>query len=193
MPRINIKPEMNMNKKAVLGRLLKYLFKSYPIHFVISLICIVITSIGSIAASIFMTRFIDDVIYKGIEFGFDDVQPTLVMLIVSLASVYVTALIASTLYQQLLCVVTQGFLDKVRTDMFSKMEKLPISYFDRNQHGDIMSTYTNDVDAIRQVVSQSLPQFVQVMLTVLMLFGVMLYYSIWLSLVVIGAVILIYI
>ena len=192
MPRINIRQEANFNKKATLGRLLKYLFKSYPIHFVIILICIILTSVGSIAASIFMARFIDDVIYKGIEVGFDGVYPTLVTLIVTLGAVYLTALIASTIYQQLLCVVTQGFLDKVRTDMFTKMEKLPISYFDRHQHGDIMSTYTNDVDAIRQVVSQSLPQFVQVMLTVLMLFSVMLYYSIWLTLVVLVAVILIY-
>jgi len=192
MPRINIKQEANFNKKATFKRLLKYLFKSYPIHLVIITICIILTSIGSIAASIFMARFIDDVIYKGIEIGYDNVYPTLISLILTLGGVYLTALIASTIYQQLLCVVTQGFLDKLRTDMFTKMEKLPISYFDRHQHGDIMSTYTNDVDAIRQVVSQSLPQFIQVMLTVLMLFGVMLYYSIWLTLVVLVAVIMIY-
>ena len=192
MPRINIKQEANFNKKATFKRLLKYLFKSYPVHLVIITICIILTSIGSIAASIFMARFIDDVIYKGIEIGYDNVYPTLLSLILTLGGVYLTALIASTIYQQLLCVVTQGFLDKLRTDMFTKMEKLPISYFDRHQHGDIMSTYTNDVDAIRQVVSQSLPQFIQVMLTVLMLFGVMLYYSIWLTLVVLVAVIMIY-
>lgn len=192
MPRINIKQEANFNKKATFKRLLKYLFKSYPVHLVIITICIILTSIGSIAASIFMARFIDDVIYKGIELGYDNVYPTLISLILTLGGVYLTALIASTIYQQLLCVVTQGFLDKLRTDMFTKMEKLPISYFDRHQHGDIMSTYTNDVDAIRQVVSQSLPQFIQVMLTVLMLFGVMLYYSIWLTLVVLVAVIMIY-
>ena len=192
MPRINIKQEANFNKKATFKRLLKYLFKSYPVHLVIITICIILTSIGSIAASIFMARFIDDVIYKGIEIGYDNVYPTLISLILTLGGVYLTALIASTIYQQLLCVVTQGFLDKLRTDMFTKMEKLPISYFDRHQHGDIMSTYTNDVDAIRQVVSQSLPQFIQVMLTVLMLFGVMLYYSIWLTLVVLVAVIMIY-
>ena len=199
MPRINVKQMGNFDKKGTFKRLIKYLFKSYPVHFVIILICIVLSAVGSIAASYFMPRFIDEVIMAGIEAngsvpgaGFDSVRPTLISLIISLCSVYLLALIASTLYQQLLCVVTQGFLDKVRCDMFSKMEKLPISYFDRNQHGDIMSTYTNDVDAIRQVVSTSMPQFVQVLLTVLMLFGVMLYYSIWLTIVVVVAVIFIY-
>ncbi|MCR5231699.1 MAG: ABC transporter ATP-binding protein/permease [Acholeplasmatales bacterium] len=199
MPRMNVKQMGNFDKKGTFKRLIKYVFKSYPIHFIVIIICIIISAVGAIAASIFMQRFIDDVIMAGIRAngsvagsGFETVKPTLIALVISLSSVYLAAILASTLYQQLLCVVTQGFLDKVRCDMFSKMEKLPISYFDRNQHGDIMSTYTNDVDAIRQVVSTSLPQFVQVLLTVLMLFGVMLYYSIWLTLVVIVAVIFIY-
>ena len=197
MPRMNVKQMGNFDKKGTFKRLIKYLFKSYPIHFIIITICIILSAIGSIGASVFMQQFIDNVIYAGInlgggEAGYLAVRDTLVKLIITLGIVYVVALLASTLYQQLLCVVTQGFLDKIRVDMFSKMEKLPISYFDRNQHGDIMSTYTNDVDAIRQVVSTALPQFVQVLLTVLMLFGVMLYYSIWLTIVVIVAVFFIY-
>ena len=88
----------------------------------------------------------------------------------------------------MLCTVTQGFLYKMRTDMFKKMEKLPISYFDRNQHGDIMSTYTNDVDAVRQLISQSIPGIIQTLFTVTILFGIMLYYSIWLALAVLISV-----
>ena len=199
MPRMNVKQMGNFDKKGTFKRLVKYVFKSYPIHFIVIVVCLIISAIGSTAASLFMKAFIDDVIIAGIKAGgevagsgYDSVHSTLVWLIVTLSSVYVSALIASTLYQQLLCVVTQGFLDKIRVDMFSKMEKLPVSYFDRNQHGDIMSTYTNDVDAIRQVISVALPQFVQVLLTVLMLFGVMLYFSIWLTIVVIVAVFFIY-
>lgn len=189
----------NFNKKKTFSRLMGYVFHTYPVHVVIITICIVLAAIGSIGAAIFMQQFIDNVIYVGIQAngsvagsGYETVRPTLIKLILELGGIYLVALIATTLYQQLLCVVTQGFLHKLRTDMFSNMEKLPISYFDRNQHGDIMSTYTNDVDAIRQVVSQALPAFVQVMLTVIILFVVMLYYSIWLSLVVILATIFIF-
>ncbi|MBQ4357289.1 MAG: ABC transporter ATP-binding protein [Acholeplasmatales bacterium] len=190
----------NFNKKKTFRRLMSYVFHTYPVHVIIIFICIVLAAIGSIAAAIFMQQFIDEVILKGVEAkraigdnGLAVVENTLTRLILELGGIYLIALIASTIYQQLLCVVTQGFLHKVRTDMFSNMEKLPISYFDRNQHGDIMSTYTNDVDAIRQVISQALPQFIQVMLTVIILFVIMLFYSVWLSLVVIFAVILIFI
>ena len=199
---MNVKPNHSpdSNKKKTFRRLMGYVFHTYPVHVVIIFICIVLAAIGSIAAAIFMQQFIDEVILKGVEAngmvmgsGYESVKDTLIRLILELGGIYLVALIASTVYQQLLCVVTQGFLHKIRTDMFSNMEKLPISYFDRNQHGDIMSTYTNDVDAIRQVVSQALPQFIQVMLTVIILFVIMLWYSLWLSLVVIFAVILIFI
>jgi ATP-binding cassette subfamily B protein len=202
MAKINVKPNMNpnFNKKKTFRRLMSYVFHTYPVHVIIIFICIVLAAIGSIAAAIFMQQFIDEVILKCVEAkraigdnGLAVVENTLTRLILELGGIYLIALIASTIYQQLLCVVTQGFLHKVRTDMFSNMEKLPISYFDRNQHGDIMSTYTNDVDAIRQVISQALPQFIQVMLTVIILFVIMLFYSVWLSLVVIFAVILIFI
>ena len=193
MAKMNVKPlGREFNKKKSFSRLVGYLFHSYPVHVVIILICIIITAIGSVAAGYFMPKFIDDVIYAGIKNGMDSVKPTMTTLFIELVSVYGISFVASFTYQQLICVVTQGFLDRIRRDMFSKMEKLPISYFDRNQHGDIMSTYTNDVDAIRQVVSQALPQFIQVMLTVLILFGTMLFYSIWLSIVVILSVILIF-
>ena len=182
----------DFNKKKTLSRLLKYLRQTYPVRFVIILICIVITSIGSLSASVFMAQFIDNVIYKGIENGFDSVKGTMIGLLVGLGSIYITAFISTIIYQQMLCTVGQGFLYKMRTDMFKKMEKLPISYFDRNPHGDIMSTYTNDVDAIRQLISQSLPGIVQTLITVSILFGIMLYYSIWLALAVIVAVVFIF-
>ena len=182
----------DFNKKKTLSRLLKYLRQTYPVRFVIILICIVITSIGSLSASVFMAQFIDNVIYKGIENGFDSVKGTMIGLLVGLGSIYIVAFISTTLYQQMLCTVGQGFLYKMRTDMFKKMEKLPISYFDRNPHGDIMSTYTNDVDAVRQLISQSLPGIVQTLITVSILFGIMLYYSIWLALAVIVAVVFIF-
>ncbi|MCR5647079.1 MAG: ABC transporter ATP-binding protein/permease [Acholeplasmatales bacterium] len=171
---------------------MKYLYHTYPVRFVVILICIVITAIGSLAASVFMAQFIDNVIYAGIENGYDSVKNTMIGLIISLGSIYLLALTATIIYQQMLCTVTQGFLYRLRTDMFKNMEKLPISYFDRNAHGDIMSTYTNDVDAIRQLISQSIPGIVQTLVTVSILFGIMLYYSIWLALAVLVSVIFIF-
>lgn len=216
MPRMNVKPsKRNFNKKDTLKRLLGYVFKTYPVRFTIICICIVIAAIGSISASIFMPQFIN-LMYEGIEknnvigvipdgathlnnfsaviqaTGFDAIKDKLIGLSIALGSVYLASIIATTLYNQLLCTVTQGFLYKVRMDMFTKMEKLPISYFDRNPHGEIMSTYTNDVDAIRQLISQSIPQFVQTMITVTLLFCVMMYYSLWLTLAVVVAVVFIF-
>jgi len=182
----------DFNKKKTLSRLLKYLRQTYPAKFVIILICIVITSIGSLSASIFMAQFIDNVIYKGIENGFDTVKGTMIGLLVALGSIYLLSIISTLIYQQMLCSVTHGFLYKMRTDLFKKMEKLPISYFDRNPHGDIMSTYTNDIDAVRQLISQSLPGIIQTLITVTILFGIMLYYSIWLALAVIVAIFFIF-
>jgi len=216
MPRMNVKPsKRNFNKKNALKRLFAYVFKTYPVRFVLICVCIVIAAIGGISASIFMPQFIN-LMYQGVQnnvvnaevvdglykildfhsqvqlFGFDSIKSQLIGLSVALGAVYITSIIATTLYNQLLCTVTQGFLYRVRMDMFTKMEKLPISYFDRNPHGEIMSTYTNDVDAIRQLISQSVPQFVQTMITVILLFGVMMYYSLWLTLAVIVAIFFIF-
>ena len=216
MPRINVKPsKRNFNKKQTLKRLLGYVFKTYPVRFTIICICLVIAAVGAISASIFMPQFIN-LMYEGIEqnvvhgevvdglykindfasqvqnVGFDAIKEKLIGLSIALGCVYLASITATTLYNQLICTVTQGFLYRMRMDMFKKMEKLPISYFDRNPHGEIMSTYTNDVDAIRQLISQSIPQFVQTMITVSLLFCVMMYYSLWLTLAVIVAVIFIF-
>ena len=217
MPRMNVRPaKRNFNKKQTLKRLLSYVFHTYPVRFTIICICIVIAALGGLAASIFMPQFINT-IYNGIDknifaapivsttkmssqdfnallvhSGLEDVKQDIIRLAISLGSLYLASLTATTLYNQLICTVTQGFLYKIRLDMFTKMEKLPISYFDRHIHGEIMSTYTNDVDAIRQLISQSIPQLIQTMITVTLLFGIMLYYSIWLTLAVIVAIVFIF-
>ncbi|MGM9971924.1 MAG: ABC transporter ATP-binding protein [Anaeroplasmataceae bacterium] len=181
----------DFDKKKTLKRLMSYLFKYYKLRLILVIICIIFTGIGSMAASIFMQRIIDDVIYKGIQTSFPEVKNTLIMLISTLGSIYVVAIISSFIYTQLLAIITQGFLARIRMDMFGKMEGLPISYFDRHAHGEIMSTYTNDVDSIRQLISQSLPQIFNTLFTVITLFVIMLYYSLYLTLVAVVAVIFI--
>ena len=103
-----------------------------------------------------------------------------------MSSIYVVALLASFIYNRIMAVVTQGVLNHFREDMFNKMESLPIKYFDTHAHGDIMSTYTNDTDAARQLVGQSLPTLFSSALALLMAICVMLYYSLWLTIVVAG-------
>ncbi len=192
MPKPFRKPDRKFNKKKTLGRTLGYLFKCYPVHIILILICIIVTAVGSICASIFMQKVIDDVIYKGIELGsFSYVKGELRKLILTLGSIYLASIICSFLQAQLLAEMTQGFLYKLRVKLFSNMEKLPISYFDRHAHGDIMSTYTNDVDAIRQLISVSIPQTISTLLTVTMLFVMMCYYSLWLTILIILATFLI--
>ncbi len=191
MPKPFRKPTKKFNKKKTLGRTMSYLFHAYPIHIILLFFTIIIIAVGSIAASVFMQKVIDDVIYAGIETGFGSVKGELKKLIITLGSIYGAAIFSSILQAQLLAEMTQGFLYKLRVDLFSKMEKLPISYFDRHAHGDIMSTYTNDVDAIRQLISQSIPQTISTLLTVTMLFAMMCWYSIWLTLLIVLATILI--
>lgn len=192
MPKVFRKPNRQFNKKKTLGRTLKYLFSSYPVHIILIFISIIVIAVGSISASIFMQKVIDDVIYKGIEVNsWAYVKGELKKLILTLGSIYLASIICSFLQAQLLAEMTQGFLYKLRMRLFSKMEKLPISYFDRHPHGDIMSTYTNDVDAIRQLISVSIPQTISTLLTVTMLFVMMCYYSLWLTILIVLATILI--
>ena len=106
-----------------------------------------------------------------------------------LAFFYVLSLVAGFAYNQMMAVITQGSLAKMREKMFSGMQKLPIRYFDTHNHGDVMSYYTNDIDTLRQMISQSFPQLTISMVTVLTVLGIMLYYSLWLTLVVIAGVI----
>ena len=106
-----------------------------------------------------------------------------------LVTFYVLSLVAGFIFNQLMAVITQGSLKKLREKMFNGMQNLPIKYFDTNNHGDIMSYYTNDIDTLRQMVSQSFPQLIVSSIMVLTVFFIMLYYSVWLALVVVVGVV----
>ena len=112
----------------------------------------------------------------------------IVPLVLLLAASYVGALILGWLFSQWMAIITQGTLKKLREKMFNRMQDLPIRYFDTNNHGDIMSYYTNDIDTLRQMISQSFPQLLISGITVLVVFGIMIYYSVWLALVVVVGV-----
>ena len=169
----------------LLGRLLSYLFHYYKGRLIAVFICIAITAAAGISSSVFLTLVIDKIITP-LTHGtpFAELQQTLFFIIGGMGLMYIIALCASVIYNQTMAVVTQGFLRHVRDDMFSRMQSLPIRYFDTHTHGDIMSVYTNDTDALRQLISMSIPQVFYSCIAALVLFVIMLTYSLWLMFVV---------
>ena len=171
-------------KKGTLPRLIKTVFQYYKWQLIVALVCIVINSTGNLVSSVFLQTLIDDVIPVGVEKGFAAVAAKLGGMVATMAGIYVVIVIAAFLYNRIMATVTQGMLYHLRADMFAKMQTLPIKYFDTHAHGEIMSTYTNDTDATRQLIGQSLPSLVTNSLTLVLSVLLMLWYSLWLSFVV---------
>lgn len=176
---------MSQKKQHSFGRLVRYLFSHYKIQLIVTLICIVISAFSSSIATIFIQRLIDECITPGVNQGFETVAGKFTSILLTMGFIYICGTIAAIIYNQIMAIVTQGTLRNLRNDMFDKMQTLPVKYFDTHAHGDIMSTYTNDNDAIRQLIGQSLPTLFQSALTITVMFLTMLYYSIWLTLVVV--------
>ena len=166
------------------GRLMVYVFRHYPVRICLTIVCIILASVASAVGSIFMQQIVDNVVTPGLVSGFDAVRGTLVRLVVTMAVIFGAGVIGSFIYTRAMAIVTQGTLKHMRDDMFDSMERLPLRFFDTHPHGAIMSTYTNDTDAIRQLIGQSIPTLIQSGLTIIVLVGTMLYYSVWLFLVV---------
>ena len=175
--------------KGVLRRLLRLLFEFYPVLLPVTLVCILFNAIVSSVPAIFMQNIIqivDDTYRSG---DWASVSSTILGLVALLVVLYILSLAAGFAYTQMMAVITQGSLKKLREKMFDHMQDLPIKYFDTNGHGDIMSYYTNDVDTLRQMISQSLPQMMISGVTLLAVFCIMMYYSIILGLVVVAGVV----
>ena len=179
--------------KGVLRRLLRTLFEFYPVLLPITMLCIVINAVVSAAPAIFMQNVIQivDDSYKSGDWS--AVSGKILTFVGILIVMYLISLAAGTFYTQMMAIITQGSLRKLREKMFSHMQDLPIRYFDTNGHGDIMSYYTNDVDTLRQLISQSLPQMTISGITLLVVFCIMVYYSVILAaLVVVGVVCMVF-
>lgn len=175
---------MKNKKENVVLRVLKTILSFYPRLYPFAIMCIIVTAlIGSLPA-VFMQNVIA-VIEKYWETGnWALAKPEVLYYIKILVTLYIISLIASITFNQLMAVITQGTLLKLRTKLFNGMQELPIKFFDTNYHGDIMSYYTNDIDTLRQMVSQSFPNLLISLITVTTVFIIMLYYSVWLTLVV---------
>ena len=171
-------------KKGTFGRLFRYLFDHYGMRLIVVMLCIIVSAVASVIATVFLQRLIDECIVPGISSGMGAVQNLLVHILLTMAVFYVLGVLAAFTYNRIMATVTQGTLKHLRDDMFHCMETLPIQYFDTHPHGDIMSTYTNDSDAIRTLIGQSLPMLTQSVLSVLAMLGMMLYFSVWMTILV---------
>ncbi len=178
--------------KGTLMRVVKQLFKDYPLHLTVVLVCLLITAVSSTMPAIFMGRTVTliEAALANIQGGMTPadalagIYEGILTIALTLLGIYVVSLTCSFTYNRLMAIVTQGFLHKMRQRMFCGMQKLPIRYFDTNHNGDIMSYYTNDIDTLRQLVSQSLPSMITASVVVTMVVSIMLYYSLWMTLLV---------
>ena len=164
-------------------RLFSYIWKDYKVYMFIVIICILVSSITGVAASLFLKTLIDDYIVPMVQSSVPDFAPLLHKLF-QMALLYLAGIIATYSYMRIMVIIAQGIQKTIRDDMFAHMQKLPISYFDTHEFGDIMSRYTNDTDTLRQMLSQSLTQMLSSAVTIISVVFAMLTTSIHLSVVV---------
>ena len=172
-------------QKGVVRRLIKSLFRYYPVMLPIALVCIVINAAISSLPALFMEDLYA-LLGNGLaqKLTWADVSSDVAGIMGLLIGMYAVSLIAGAVYNQLMAIITQGYLRKMREQMFNGMQELPIRYFDTHNHGDIMSYYTNDIDTLRQMIAQSIPQLLISGIMCLTLLGIMLYFSVYLSLII---------
>lgn len=172
------------NPGKLLGRVFAYVGKKYKFHLIVVVIGIFASVLANVQGTMFMKTMIDDYIVPLVQADKPDFGP-FGMAILRVAMFYLIGVVFAYLYNRLMIYVTQGTLRDLRNDMFKKMESLPIKYFDTHPHGDIMSVYTNDIDTLRQMVSQSIPQMLSSLMTIVSVFISMLILNVPLTLVIV--------
>ena len=174
------RPQANF---SALGAVVKKFFGYYPVLAPLTMLCILFSSVVSSIPSLFVQNVLAIIEKWYVSRDWLAAKAEIMPYIGLLAGLYLLSLISMLTYTQLMAYMTQGFLDKLRREVFNGMQDLPIRYFDTHQHGDIMSHYTNDIDTLRQLVSQSIPSLIQSGAIVLVVFAIMLYFSVWMTLV----------
>ena len=188
---MNKKPSRPTLDFSVLGRVIKLLYQFYPRLLPLVGVCIVAAAAVAAAPAVFTQKvlaIITECLDKGI-LSWEIARERILPLVLTLVGLYAASITLSLIQTQLMAIITQGFLSKMRCRMFEGMQDLPIRYFDTHKHGDIMSHYTNDIDTLRQLVSQSLPQLLQSAVIVVSVLSIMLYYSVLMTLVVLLGVV----
>lgn len=167
---------------STLKRLFKYM-ASYKWPMVIVVVCVLLSALASAGSALFIEILIDDYIMPLIGNQNPD-WTSLIIVLAIMAGIYLVGVLSSLFYSRLMVTIAQGTLKKIRDEMFKKMQLLPVSYFDKHTHGEIMSLYTNDTDTLRQMIAQSLVQLINSVFTIVAVFCCMLYISIWLTIVI---------
>ncbi len=167
----------------VLVRVLKYITKNYKLRLFFVIFCLLLSTASSVAANLYLQTLIDDYIVPLVG-TLNPVYTSLVKAIVTMIVIYGVGVIAGFLSSRLMVKVSEGTLKEIRDEMFVKMQKLPIKYFDTHSHGDIMSRYTNDTDTLSQMISQSIPETFSVITTIVVIFLAMIITNIYLTAVV---------
>ncbi|WP_314558334.1 ABC transporter ATP-binding protein [uncultured Parvimonas sp.] len=173
---------MKNSKKSTLFRVIKEVFTAYPLLFPLVLVGIVVTAGISSIPSLFVQKIVSLLEARDPSVSWSVFSKQMITLILILIGVDILSLILTAVYNLAMATITQGTLYHMRKKMFVKMQTLPLKYFDTEGHGDIMSYYTNDVDALRQMISQSLPNVLSSLVVVVTVFGIMLYFSFWMTL-----------
>lgn len=171
-------------QKGVIGRVIRTVFKFYPVRTVLVLIGIVFSAAISSIPAVFMQKVIAVIETAWQSGDWDSVSGDIFSAVLTLGILYALSLAAAVVFNLVMATVTQGTLMKLREKLFNNMQKLPIKYFDTHNHGDIMSIYTNDIDALRQMISQSIPQLLVTLIVVITVLAIMINSSVWLTLVV---------
>ncbi|MGO5096658.1 ABC transporter ATP-binding protein [Agathobaculum sp. LCP25S3_E8] len=168
------------NPKKTLARLLRYFKGGYAVQFTVVLICILLSAVANVAGSMFLRVLIDDYIAP-LLLQASPVFTGLIHAISLMALVYLVGIVSTFLYNRIMVSISQGILKQVRDEMFERMQKLPIRYFDTHTHGDLMSHFTNDTDTLQQMLSQSVPQMFSSLITIIAVFIAMLVTNVWLT------------
>ena len=182
-----------MNKKNgkinTIKRLLKYVTSTYKLQLVIVLISIIVSALVGVAGIQFLKYLIDDFIIPLVNSQNPDFGPLLQVILI-MGGIYLVGVLGTYIYNRLMINISQGALNKIREEMFEHMQKLPIRYFDSRPHGEIMSTYTNDVDTLRQMLSQSIPQVFSALVSMITILISMFATNVYLTLLVLAMVVL---
>lgn len=189
--RPNMKGGRPKAKKGTMKRVLRFLVKYYKPALILVAVCLVISALVNSVSSIFTQKFLEYIneglgIYgeSGVDAALSEVYPKIIRLVITLMCVYLTGLLCNFTWTRTMAKVTQGTLENMRNEMFAKMQTLPIKYFDTHPHGDIMSYYTNDVETLRQLISQSIPSLISSAIVIISLICIMLSFSVQLFFVV---------
>ena len=182
------KPTRPQAKAGTAIRLIKTLFSFYPRLLPAVVVCLLIAAVSSSFGAVFLQGALQIVTEFGESGDWSVAGPQVFALVAELAAVYLVGVAASAFWNRTMATITQGTLKKLREKTFNRMQDLPISYFDTHQRGDVMSHYTNDIDAIRQMISQSLPNLFQTSVVLITVFIIMLYYSVWMCMVIVAGV-----